>query len=87
MGLESERILAPMSKKQKSEINPSLPDPFFVDIHEAARRLGVKVWTVRTLCWSKQIRYVRQGRRKFLFAPEDLRSYAEQLLAESDLSQ
>ena len=83
MGLESERILAPMSKKQKSEINPSLPDPFFVDIREAARRLGVKVWTVRTLCWSKAIPYIRIGRRKLLFSPEDLRAYAEKLRSDN----
>jgi excisionase family DNA binding protein len=60
----------------------NLPDPFFVDIREAARRLGFTVWAMRNLCWSKKIRYVRQGRRKFLFAPEDLKAYAEKLRAD-----
>lgn len=74
-----------MSKKPQHGIDTFLPEPLFVDIREAARRLGVKIWTVRTLCWSKQIRYVRQGRRKFLFSPEDLRDYAERLRAEAEV--
>jgi len=63
----------------------NLPEPLFVDIREAARRLGVKVWTIRTLCWTKKIRFVRQGKRKLLFSPADLSAYAANLLAESEV--
>jgi excisionase family DNA binding protein len=74
-------------KKSKSVVHPSLnsslPDPFFVGIREAARRLGFTVWKMRCLCWAKEIRFVRQGKRKFLFSPRDLQAYAEKLLNES----
>jgi hypothetical protein len=61
----------------------SLPEPLFVDIREAGRRLGFTTWAMRTLCWAKKIRFVKQ-RRKYLFSPADLRNYAQRLLAESE---
>lgn len=85
-----------MSPKKKKAVAPksaeaptpspetSLPEPLFVNIGQAARRLGFTVWAVRTLCWSKKIRFVKRG-RKYFFSPADLRNYAESLLAESEL--
>jgi excisionase family DNA binding protein len=61
----------------------NLPDPLFVDIREAARRLGFTVWAMRNLVWGKKIRFVKRGRRKYFFSPADLKAYAERLLAES----
>jgi Helix-turn-helix domain len=76
-----------MSVRKKSQlvINPSLPEPLFVNISEAARRLGFTVWAMRNLCWSEQIPFVRFGRRKLLFSPDDLKTFAERLRAEGAL--
>jgi len=56
----------------------NLPDPLFVGIGEAARRLGFKVWTVRTFVWAKLLKRVGH-RRKFLFSPADLVALSEKL--------
>jgi hypothetical protein len=61
-----------------------LPDPLFVDIREAGRRLGFTVWAMRTLVWAGEIRCVQRGRRKYFFSPADLRAYADKLLVESE---
>jgi hypothetical protein len=68
-----------------SAVNQSLLEPLFVDICGAARILGFAVWAVRNLVWDRKIRYVKRG-RKYFFSPADLRSYADKLLAESEVA-
>jgi Helix-turn-helix domain len=77
--------LVAQSASKKPHVVPSPPEPLFVDIQEAARILGFAVWAVRNLVWDRKIRYVKRG-RKYFFSPADLRSYADKLLAESEVA-
>jgi excisionase family DNA binding protein len=58
----------------------SFPEPLLLDIRGAASILSSTVWTVRNLLWSKQIPFVKIGRR-FLIDPADLRAYVARLKA------
>jgi hypothetical protein len=58
-------------------------EPLFVDIKEAARRLGTSVFAIRNLCWNRdtarRLKPVRHG-LKFLFSPTSLTEFAAALV-------
>jgi excisionase family DNA binding protein len=65
-------------KARQSPVVSISPEPILVDIPTAARMLSSTPWTVRGLLWSKEIPFVKIGRR-FLIDPADLRSYVARL--------
>lgn len=83
MSSKKKAVAATSAEAPTPSPEASLPEPLFVDISEGARRLGFTIWAVRTLCWSKKIRFIKRG-RKYFFSPADLRNYAERLLDESE---
>lgn len=71
---------------KKSESNSSLPavsgiTPRLLTIQEAARYLSATVWATRALLWSKQLKYIKIGKRH-LIAKEDLDRFVDSKLAE-----
>lgn len=70
-----------MSTKNRKSTSQSQPvvsesQRLLVDIPAAARLLSTTVWAIRELLWSKQVRFVRIG-RKHLIDPADLRAFIE----------
>lgn len=63
-----------MSPKKPPAVTPV--ESIAVNISTAARMLGVRVWTMRTLAWSGKLAHFRLG-NKIMFRPEDLRAFAE----------
>jgi len=66
---------------KKSLVVPVVPaspvtEPLLYDIKTAARALNSTVWAVRSLLWSKEIPFVKIGRR-FLIDPADLKAWIE----------
>ena len=52
--------------------------PRLLNVSEAARYLGVRVWTLRTLTWNKQLAPVRIGEsRRLLYDRADLDQFVE----------
>lgn len=51
--------------------------PNLLDVHGAARRLGVSAWTVRELIWAGRLPYIRVG-RLIRVDPRDLNRFVEQ---------
>lgn len=67
------------TKKQLPEeivVVPLASQPLLLTIPEAARALSATTWAVRNLLWSKQVPFIRIGRR-FLIDPSDLRAFIE----------
>jgi excisionase family DNA binding protein len=72
-------------QKPKRLVVPSVPPssdtafpvvPLLLDIPAAARVLSSTVWAVRSLLWSKELPFIKIG-RKFLIDPTDLRAFVE----------
>lgn len=56
----------------------AISEQCWVEVGEAARRLGVSVWTVRNLAESRRIPHVRFGPRgHYRFRTEDLDAFLE----------
>lgn len=53
-------------------------EPLLIDAKEAGRRLGLKVWVVRDLCASGELRAGKVG-REWKISPESVREYVERL--------
>jgi hypothetical protein len=53
-------------------------EPLLLDIPAVAKALSATIWCVRELLWSKQLPYIKLG-RKFLVDPSDLRVFVAQL--------
>lgn len=54
----------------------AFPEPYLLSIPAAARALSCTVWAVRELLWSKQIPYIKIGRR-YLIDPADLKAFID----------
>jgi excisionase family DNA binding protein len=66
-------------RKAKVAVNPS-PESLLVDLKRASAILGLKLWTVRDLVWSKTIPAHHIGRKLFI-KNSDLQAYVDGLIA------
>lgn len=53
-------------------------EPLLIDAKEAGRRLGLKVWVVRDLCASGELRAGKVG-REWKISPDSVREYVDRL--------
>ena len=68
------------TKSQAHAVTPPVVQPMFIDIHAASAALGLSVFAVRTICWNKLLRPVRQG-KKYLFTPQMLTELRDKLVS------
>lgn len=61
-----------------SGLTSNVPELLLVDIPTAAKMLSTTTWQVRTLHWSRRLRFVKLG-KKFVVPIEKVRAFAASL--------
>jgi excisionase family DNA binding protein len=60
-------------------------EPLLISVKKAGEMLGLKPWTVRSLCASGELKAGKPG-KEWLISPASVRDYAERITSQADAS-